>query len=131
MKRLLFTIILITIVGQAWAQETNRHQFSSAPESARYEIVQSELGARITLKIDKYDRRVYLLVEGTYGLAWELMQVEEHILEDTKITGKVNYQVFTSGIGQKFTFLMNVNTGATWQLAEDTETGAIFWTFLG
>jgi len=29
---------------------------------------------------------------------------------------KVNYQFFTSGIGIRFTFLVNINSGATWQL---------------
>ena len=74
---------------------------------------------------------VYLLVEGTYGLLWELMIVQEHFSKNTTINEKVNYQIFTSGLGPRYTFLINVNTGATWQLAEDSESDILFWTPLG
>lgn len=118
--------MFVSLAHQGWTQETYRNQFSIAPDTARYEIVQSELGAKITLKIDKYDGRIYLLVESKKKLAWQLMAVDKHP-QDKKIPGKVNYQIFTSGLGVKFTFLLNVNTGATWQLSNEPEYNELFW----
>jgi len=129
MKRIFFILMFVSLAHQGWTQGTYRNQFSSAPDTARYEIVQSELGVKITLKINKYDGQVYLLVEGKKKLAWQLMAVDKHT-QDKKIPGKVNYQIFTSGLGVKFTFLLNVNTGATWQLATETEYNELFWSAL-
>ncbi|MCJ7446971.1 MAG: hypothetical protein MUO72_04710 [Bacteroidales bacterium] len=129
MKRIFFTLMLVSLACPGWTQETYRNQFSSAPDTARYEIIQSELGARITLKIDKYDGQVYLLVESGKKLSWQLMAVEKHT-QNKATPGKVNYQIFTSGLGVRFTFLLNVNTGATWQLAEHPEYKELFWSAL-
>jgi hypothetical protein len=129
MKRIIFSLLLVSLAVPGWTQETYRNQFSSAPNTARYEIVQSELGVKITLLIDKYDGKVYQLVEGKTGLTWQSMNVEKHTI-DKATPDKVNYQIFTSGQGVRFTFLLNVNTGATWQLAEDTVTSILFWTAL-
>lgn len=124
-KRICLILMLIALAGQSWAQETNRNQFSSAPETSRYQIVQSELAAKITLKIDKYTGRVFQLVQGSKGLSWQLIVAEKHS-EDKATPDKVNYQVFTSGLAVRMTYLLNVNTGATWQLSEDNEIG-VFW----
>ncbi len=115
-------------VSQAWAQETNRSQFSSVPNTSRFEIIQSELAAKITLKIDKYTGQVFQLVTGSKGLSWQLIQAEKHP-RDKATPNKVNYQVFTSGLAVRMTYLINVNSGASWQLSEDSEIG-VFWNVL-
>ena len=115
--------MIILFASKALAEETNRHQFSNAPDTSRFEIIQSELAAKITLKIDKYTGRVYQLVQGTKGLSWPLIASEKH--PDDKILEKVNYQVFTSDLAVRMTYLINVNTGASWQLAADEEGN--FW----
>lgn len=126
MKRVTIILILLLFAYQVWAQQSNRNQISSVPNTARYEIIQSELGARITLKIDKFLGNIYLLVEGMDGLSWQLLFVEPN-LNDKKFGDKVNYQIFTSGLGQRFTFLLNIHTGATWQLTEDKRSDELFW----
>ncbi len=125
MKYLALAILSLLYVGQTLAEETNRHQFSSVPNTSRFEIVQSELAARITLKIDKYTGKVYQLVKGDKGLSWSLLISEKHT-KDKVTENKVNYQVFTSGLAVRMTYLINVNTGASWQLSEYSELG-IFW----
>jgi hypothetical protein len=125
---LILAILLLPFSGQAWAQETNRSQSSSAPETSRFEIIQSELAARITLKIDKYTGNVFQLVKGSKGLSWQLIPAEKHP-GDNVTANKVNYQVFTSGLAVRMTYLINVNTGASWQLSEDSELG-VFWNAL-
>lgn len=126
MKKIFIILMLVSFAQQGWTQETHRNQFSSAPDTARYEIFQSELGVMITLLIDKYTGKGYQLVVGKTGLTWQLLDCEKHIL-DKATPGRVNYQVFTSGEGIRFTFLLNVNTGATWQLAKDKDSGKLFW----
>jgi hypothetical protein len=126
MKQVFLILAFVLISVYSWAQETNRNQFSSAPETARYQIVQSELAAKVTLKIDKYTGKVFQLVEGESGLTWQLLFAETHPHDKTTTLEKVNYQVFTSGLATRMTFLLNVNTGATWQLAKDSKIG-LFW----
>ena len=129
MKLKLLIILLILFYSmQVWANETNRNQISSAPESSRFEIIQSELAAKVTLKIDKYTGRVYQLVQGHKGLTWQIIQAEKHN-NDVASKGRVNYQVFTSGLVVRMTYLLNVNTGSTWKLAEDKKIGK-FWAVL-
>ena len=113
-KRISFVLMLISLAGQSWAQETNRNQFSSSPETSRCQIIQSEPAARITLKIDKYTGHVFQLVRGSKGLSWQLIMAEKHP-EDNATPNQVNYQVFTSGLAVRMTYLLNVNTGATWR----------------
>lgn len=128
MKEIFLIFLLVIITSLGWSQETNHHQFSDAPETARYQIVQSELAAKVTLKIDKYSGKVFQLVEGEDGLTWQSLYAETHTL-DKATPNQVNYQVFTSGLAVRMTFLMNINTGASWQLSEDEEIG-LFWNAL-
>ena len=50
MKYFFFSSMIILFASQALAEETNRHQFSNAPNTSRFEIIQSELAAKITFK---------------------------------------------------------------------------------
>jgi len=128
-KGIFLALILASLTYQGWSQVYS-HQLSNAPETVRYQIVQSERGVRDTYKIDKYTGEVYLLVMSEKEeLTWQLMPTEEHF-QDMTLPDQVNYQVFISGLGPRSTFLMNVNTGATWQLTEDIETEILFWSVL-
>ena len=126
MKRIFFFLLLHMLTVKGWSQETSHHQFSSTPESSRFQIVQSEMGVRYTFNIDKYTGNVFLLVKGKSGLTWQIIEAEIQDYDEKK-TNQVNYQLFTSGLGVRFTFLINVNTGITWQLAEDKKTDVLFW----
>ncbi len=48
-------------------------------------------------------------------------------VKDEATTDKVNYQLFISGLGARYTFLLHVNSGKTWQLTEDSEHSLLFW----
>ena len=128
MKRILFILLFVSLAHQGWTQEIYSHQFSSAPETARYEIVQSERGSRYTLKIDKYTGQVFQIAEKRNGdLTWEPILLLEMLTQEEATPDKVNYQVFISGIGARYILLLHVKTGKTWQLAEDKETGLLVW----
>ena len=130
----IMTIVLLmlamsnSVVAQNFNDTNLRpHEMTLVPSSVRFEIIQSHIAARNTFRIDKYTGQVDQIVKTAKGdLAWEEINRVSHpqdVIEDHK----VNYQIFTSGIAARFTFLMNVNTGVTWQLAQDPETDVLFW----
>jgi len=129
MKRFYLILLLISLTYQGWTQ-TYSHQSSSAQETARYEIVQSELGARYTFKIDKYTGEVFQLVETeSKDLAWQPIMFVDWLRQVDEPQDQINYQVFVSGLGAKFIFLLHVHSGRTWQLTEDSDTGILHWSF--
>jgi hypothetical protein len=98
------------------------------PQTARYEIVQSERGARYTFKIDKYTGQVFQIAEkNNHDLTWEPIIFKDPRTQDETTPDKVNFQILISGLGARYIFLLQVNTGKTWQLAEDTKSGILFW----
>jgi photosystem II stability/assembly factor-like uncharacterized protein len=121
MKQLLSAIIGVLICSSTLAVELEQHEKTSVPPECRFEILQSSLAAKLTLKVDKFTGTVSQIVETKDGgKTWQPITKRPHPLDKTE-PGKVNYQVFTSGLALKFTFLINVNTGATWQLLNSAE----------
>ena len=123
MKKTLFILVLILVTCNAWSQEANSNAYSSAPDTARYEIV--NVGE--TFKIDKYSGKVYLLSEKENGdFYWKLMLMKTHT-QDSITEDKVNYQISTSWNRlSKVTFLLNVNNGKIWKLEKVWD--GLFWT---
>ena len=118
MKQLLSTIMALLVCGSAFAVELEQHEQTLIPPESRFEILQSTLAAKLTLKVDKITGVVSQIVDTKEGgKTWQPIIKRPQQLDKTE-PGKVNYQVFTSGLAVKFTFLINVNTGATWQLIE-------------
>ena len=128
MKGLFFILMFVSLTYQSSAQEIYSHQASSAPKTARFEIVQSERGSTNTFKIDKYTGQVFRIVKKrNKDLAWEPITFLEKQAPDEVIPDKVNFQVFISGIADIYIFLLHVDTGKTWQFAEDSDSGILFW----
>ncbi|MBS1585487.1 MAG: hypothetical protein JSS82_08055 [Bacteroidetes bacterium] len=95
---------------------------------ARYQIIQSSLAAKATFKLDSYNGSVYQLVATpTGGEDWQLLRKKSHYKDDVQYDNMSNYTLFTSSIAIKYTYLMNVNTGAVWQLAQNSESGEILF----
>lgn len=117
------------MVGFGFAQESNRNQVSTAPDSVQYELIQSELGARYTFKVDKFNGYIFQLVQGEEDLTWQKIELVD-IFQDKDSLDRVNYQLFVSGLGARYIFLLNVNTGMTWQLTEDLDSGELFWNWI-
>lgn len=107
--------------------QTIQHQ-STTGNSGRFEIVQSTLANRFLFKIDKFTGKTFQIVESRdSAIVWENVVIKKHFLSDIRNEGKPNYQIFLSGFMVKLTLLMNINTGATWQLTQDDITDDIFW----
>ena len=112
------------------AAQSNRSSdvLTQVGPDSRYEIVQSPLAVRWTFRLDKFTGEVAQIVEtSSGGLAWEAMPRSAHTAADTRRPNEPNYQLFISGAAARLTFLVNVNTGATWQLLEDTDNKIVFW----
>ena len=116
--RLLLLAILAFPGSRALAQrDFVQHERTLAPADARYEFVQSALGARFSFRVDKVTGRVdQIVMREDSTLTWQRIPRLEHPSGDTQVPGRVNYQMFISGIGNRHTYLLNVNNGATWQL---------------
>lgn len=127
MKKILIAIVITSMSSlytDAWSDEIAVCSKTIAPDSSRYEIVQSNLAAVFTFRLDKYTGEVKQLVRTTGdGTAWQRMEVFQ--LPKTSGSPKVRYQIFTSGLAARHTFLLNIDTGFTWILTshEDENKG--------
>ncbi|HKG14375.1 MAG TPA: hypothetical protein VKB12_13690 [Pyrinomonadaceae bacterium] len=112
-------LLLFTLTTEA--QEglvTHQSESTTSPTNGRYEIIQSPLAARWTFRLDRYTGHIDQMVTAKdEKLAWESMSIIG--LPKSPLDGKARYQLFTSGIAARYTFLLNVETGQTWQLATD------------
>ena len=117
---LLMVLSLFFIFEGASAQEpSDIHQKTTLPANARFEIVQSQLSARWTFRLDRFTGQVAHLVR-TQGddTTWEEMMVDglPAISEPTR----PRFQIFTSGLAARHTFLIDTDTGRTWQVVSGT-----------
>ena len=125
MKRLLIVLLLSSPV---LAEDTlvEQHERTSVLPSARFEIFQSTLAVNVTFKLDKHSGKVWEIVRDTPRSAQTgnilpgqgpfVWQAIPHTgVVKAVATNKVSYQLFTSGIAVRHTYLLNINTGLTWQ----------------
>jgi hypothetical protein len=97
------------------------HQHSTTPINARYEVVQSELAAKWTFRLDRFTGRVSQLVKTAGGdTTWSAMDVLA--LPDIDKASRPRFQIFASGIAAQHTFLIDTDSGKTWLLVTNTET---------
>lgn len=108
-------IVLMPLGVAAQDEQSPPHSQTSAPATSRFEIVQSHLAAKWTFLLDKYSGAVYQLVTTKDdGLAWENIPVKG--LPKPTTPSRVRYQLFTSGIAARHTFLINIETSKTWYI---------------
>ena len=98
---------------------------SAISPNDRYQMVQSELAAKWTFRLDRFCGAVSQLVSTSDGGdAWQPMIVRG--LPSCVNDGRSHYQVFTSGLAAKHTMLMNTATGRTWVLVQ-ADNGEALW----
>jgi hypothetical protein len=114
--RLLAIFLLLGAVGvyAADVEVTVRsHQATTSPAGSRYEVVQSTLAARWTFRLDKYTGRVWQLVRTKDDdSTWEEMRVFDR--PPVPNPSRARFQLFTSGLAARHTFLFDTDTGKTW-----------------
>lgn len=109
-------------------------QKTGAPANARFEIIQTNANIRTTLKLDKHTGTVYELIKNKdlvrakdEEYAWAIIKRLSHPLDKTESANEVNYQITTSPVGVRYTFLINIHTGASWKLAPDPDREQSYW----
>jgi hypothetical protein len=110
-------LVMLFVPTFATSQDNNVkiHSSTTVSPTARYQIVQSTLAARWTFRLDRVCGNIGQLVSTpNQGTAWDQMLILGQ--PKCQVDGKVRYQLFTSGIAARHTFLMNTETGKTWQL---------------
>lgn len=116
----IYTALLISVLfGNGLANGQSRdisvHSATTSASQSRYEIVQSTLAARWTFRLDKVCGTVSQIASTpNEGVIWDLMLVSG--LPRCNNDGKVRYQIFTSGLAARHTFLINTETGKSWQV---------------
>ncbi len=118
-------IVFLLLSSALFSREMGLNQNTEVPDTSRFSIIQSTLSADMTFKLDKYTGSVSRMLEGNKGTFWLKIKREKHA-DDIKTKNSVNYQIFTSGLSVQMVYLLNVNTGLTWELSENSKLG-IFW----
>jgi hypothetical protein len=111
--------ICFVFIGAAFAESdvSNIHQMTTSPPDARFEIIQSQLAAKWTFRLDRYSGNVHQLVKTkSGGNAWEQMPIQG--LPKIPNPSKPRFTIFTSGLAARHTFLMDSSTGRTWIVTE-------------
>ena len=116
MRRIVLVIALLVIPRHAVnGQEQQPVQTSTPPSDARYEIVQTGVASKSTLKLDRITGNVENLVVGKSGnLVWEKMRVLPHPKAVNLV--KSHYQLLVSRQADQPTLLLDTETGATWRI---------------
>lgn len=116
----LLTVIFFATPVFAQDQPSDVHQVTTSPPNARFEIMQSELAAKWTFRLDRFTGQIFQLVKTkTEDYTWEEMEVvgRRSVSQPTR----ARFQLFASGIAARYTFLLDADTGRTWQLTTSKE----------
>ncbi len=121
MKHLaLLTLVVLIFGGTLLAQEIPEpHDRTSPPADARFEVVESQITARLMFRLDRFTGHVAQLVsrkatDPDSPVIWQDMPVDG--LRPIQNPTRPRFQIFTSGITARDTFLVDTDTGATWRL---------------
>jgi len=126
------TMWVLILCASGSAQEpADIHQHTTPPADARFEVMQSELTAKWTFRLDRFSGHIDQLVKTSDGSVWQAMTIMG--LPPVTAT-RARFQLFTSGLAAKFTFLIDTTTGQTWELAsgktklpDGTESESLAW----
>lgn len=115
---LLLMFCMMTLMLNA---QKNCSSVKTSIEGGRWEIIQSEIARRDTYKLDKYKGDVYQLVKKDNGEnTWQkLTRLGDYL--DKIEEGKINFQMFLGGISVQDQFLINIHTGDTWCIYQDSK----------
>lgn len=118
---LLYLAALITFAVQAAAEEVDVSiqgpQTTTAPPGARFEVVQSTLSAKWTFRLDRFSGRVWQLTKTVDDdVSWDEMEVIAR--PEVSTPTRARFQLFTSGLAARHTFLLDGDTGMSWLIVK-------------
>ena len=113
----------IAVSQDTQEQHQERTEQTEAASASRFRIIQSDIAARITFRLDRYTGMVSQIVKDSKGdNSWEAMTISPPPV--VKTPDHPRFQIFTSGIAVRFTFLLDNDTGRTWQFVKVTSKAA-------
>lgn len=111
--------------SSTWAAENQSSVSSSIGVNARYEIVQSELVAKATFRVDRVCGIVSQMVSAPNGRTlWQPIPMEDK--PTCTADARIRYQLFSSGLTVRYTYLMNTDNGTTWVLVADSNENLVW-----
>ena len=121
-KRLIASLLgLSCLLASAQDYPSPPAQQTSSNPGARYEVLQSPLAAKWTFRLDRYAGRVWQLVRTKDNdSTWEEMPVYE--VNKIATPNRLRFQLFTSGLAARHTFLVDTDSGKTWALVTGKRT---------
>jgi hypothetical protein len=118
MKIILSLVFIVSLSLSAFSQGFNGSNQATSLYGGRWEFFMSEIAVTLTFKVDKFTGDVFQLVElKDKTLTWVLIEREKKS-NDIQKQDCINYQLFSSGMGIRHTYLLNTNSGLTWQLVK-------------
>lgn len=126
MKKFILITLCVMSLLNVYADD-NYSAVRTSVDNGRYEIVQSEIMRRLIFMLDKYTGDVYLNLLSTKDeRVWRKLKKVGSTNDVTPQT-QINYQLFVGGFSINDIFLLNINTGETWYIFQDTETEMLFF----
>jgi hypothetical protein len=112
-------------IWKNYDKEQYRSNQTTSLVGGRWEFFMSEIIDE-RYKIDKFTGEVYVMVQkkGDYKtLTWQIVSKleKEPDIRDIQKEDCINYQLFSSGMSFRDTYLLNTNTGLTWQIVADKQ----------
>lgn len=130
MKKILLFLSIVFVYNITFGQSGSIYVRTSIT-GGRWEIIQSPILRSNTFKVDKLYGTVYQMVQTkNKSIIWEKVTVENihHDNLSNDVNQQINYQLFMGGMMAADAFLININTGHTWQLVKDPQSGIIWFT---
>ena len=129
MKRALLSLF-VCLVAVASSSADEKQSVKTSTEGGRYEIIQSNIVRRLTFKLDKFTGQTYQMVKSSDDtLCWQEVEWYGNLFEEND-SDKITYQIFMGGIMAQDCILINIHTGKTWMLFEDSKTGNLYWSIM-
>ncbi len=120
MRKCLLIVLMLVCITPLVA-ESSEIPVSTSTENGRFEFIQSTIGRRLSFILDKYNGKVVQMVQVTEEGSIAFLPVLVDDPSEEPKSQKINYQLYMSGVALRDCFLLNINTGEIWQLAEDEE----------
>ena len=99
---------------------------STSQTGGRYEIIQSNIKRSLFFKLDKFTGDVYQFVSTSDGgYTWQKINVEGKGLGS--LNKSITYQLFMGGMMAADCILLNIVTGETFMLFEDSKTNTLYF----
>ena len=113
MKPIIGLALSLFVVNSYAADSINVNTSTTPAANSRYEIISSTLTLKHAYKLDRYCGFIQQLGRKENGdSVWQSTKVAD--LPKCIVDNKPKYQIFSSGIAVRHTYLINTDTGKTW-----------------